>query len=173
MLASLPDVDQDGVADFAAGAFEPHESGLDYRIGVRSGRDGTFLKPLLAAGEHVVGGLGVPDVDGDGTADVLIGMLQAFGEPGGNLARGVLLASKTHTASADLRRAALRAGAWAQRLPARRAARPSCGWRPATSTATATATSRSAPSRTRSRRGRSPCSRAVTPRCSSTSATAK
>ena len=94
-LASLPDVDGDGTSDFAAGAFEPRDDELEYRVGVRSGRDGSFVKPLLAVGEHVLGGLGVPDVDGDGKADVLIGMLQAFGDPGGNLARGVLLASKT------------------------------------------------------------------------------
>jgi hypothetical protein len=94
-LASLPDMDQDGVADLAAGAFERGAYELEYHVGVRSGRDGALLRPLSAA-QHAVEGLGVPDIDGDGAPDELIGMLQAFGEPGGNLARGVLLSGQTH-----------------------------------------------------------------------------
>ncbi|MEP0844688.1 MAG: FG-GAP repeat protein [Phycisphaerae bacterium] len=80
-LAGLPDVDGDGAGDVAVGA--PSEntgaSPLDAgRVHVFSGRTGALLRTLLSPNEESSGQFGysvagVPDVNGDGRGDVLVG----------------------------------------------------------------------------------------------------
>lgn len=79
-LAVLPDVDGDGIEDLAVGAEQESPAGVNAagRVYVFSGVTGRLLYGLASpdgAGAHVFGQslASVPDVDGDGIADLAVG----------------------------------------------------------------------------------------------------
>lgn len=83
-LAGLPDVDGDGRGDVLAGAYFEYVDGLKWagRAYVFSGATGNLVRTLVSPNEQELGLFGysaaaVPDADGDGIADFLLG---AYGE---------------------------------------------------------------------------------------------
>ncbi len=81
-LVAVDDLDSDGFADIAVLSDESSFTSDFSRIEFRSTRDGSFLSsiPLApSATQFVLGAAAVPDVDGDGLRDLLVGTTQGNG----------------------------------------------------------------------------------------------
>jgi hypothetical protein len=76
-VAAVPDANGDGRADFLIGAIQEGEGGRAYLF---SGRTGTAIRTLVSPNEESGGVFGhtvsaVPDADGDGKSDLLVGAI--------------------------------------------------------------------------------------------------
>ena len=105
-VASLDDVDGDGVADLAVAAFLEDAPGMTDagRVHLFSGATGTLLRTVVSPSPIRTGTFGepvaaVPDVDGDGRGDLLVGAHAEEGYAG----RAYLFSGATGALLASLR----------------------------------------------------------------------
>lgn len=80
VVASIPDTNGDGVADIAVGAFNQKVGTIlgAGRVTIHSGTNGAVLRVLISPNKETLGWFGgsvagVPDVNGDGRGDILVG----------------------------------------------------------------------------------------------------